>query len=164
MKLYGKAESVAKTIIEQFKSGNLPKAIAPIFLSCGGRNADHYSWSNQLIVALSGMSDAMTYGKDRDKEHNPLLPSERTGWKKVGRQVRKGEKSFVILAPCKGKKTVKTDTGEEERFVLYGFRGIAVFGLEQTDIVDSELWEEKQPDNAKAQEFIIFASRKPLGL
>jgi hypothetical protein len=158
MKLYGQAESVADIIIGQFKAGTLPKAIAPIFLKCGGRNASNYSWSNQLIVALRGMSDAMTYGRTKNKVGKKwvdLPPSEWTGWKKVGRQVRQGEKSFIILAPCKGKRSVKGDDGtDEDRFIIYGFRGMAVFGLEQTDITEPDLWEKARPDNAKAQEFL----------
>jgi antirestriction protein ArdC len=158
MKFYGKAEATANQIVEQFQSGKLPQALAPIFLNCGGRHADGYSWANQLIVALRGYSDAMTYGKDKKKVGNKwvdLPPAERTGWLSVGRQVRKGEKSFTILAPCKGKMKVKGDDGEtEERPVIYGFRGVAVFGLEQTDIVDPELWEKHRPDNAATQQFL----------
>lgn len=150
MKMYGKAEAVGNQIVDLFKSGELPKALAPVFLRCGGRHADGYSWSNQLIVALRGFSDAMSYGKPA----NGKKPA--TGWVSVGRQVRGGERATSILAPCKGKRKITdADTGEaEDRMVVYGFRGVPVFGLEQTDVIDEKLWEKHKPDNAKTQEFL----------
>ena len=32
MQFYGKAESVATRIVEQFQTGNIPKALAPVFI------------------------------------------------------------------------------------------------------------------------------------
>ena len=61
MQFYGKAETVATRIIEAFERGDVPKALAPIFIKRAGRHCDTYSWCNQLIVALSGYSDAMGY-------------------------------------------------------------------------------------------------------
>ena len=45
---YGKAESAAKRILELFRSGNVPQALAPMFI----RRKDNvpcraWSWSNQ---------------------------------------------------------------------------------------------------------------------
>ena len=58
-KFYGKAEAAARTILEAFQSGNLPKSLAPIFIH---RKDDvpcrQWSWSNQLLTALAGHSDA----------------------------------------------------------------------------------------------------------
>ncbi len=120
MKWYGKAESVATRIIDQFKSGNIPKALAPIFI----RRNDNipcraWSWANQLLAALAGHDDARSYLE----------------WQKVGRHVRRGEHGFAILEPCKRKvKDRDADTGEErERMVLCGFRVGIRFGYEQTD-------------------------------
>lgn len=120
MKFYGKSESVANRIIQQFQSGNIPKALAPVFI----RRKDNipcraWSWSNQLLTALAGYDDARSY---RD-------------WQSAGRQVRKGEKAFHILEPCKKKvRRADTETGEErEAFVVFGFRAGARFGLEQTE-------------------------------
>jgi hypothetical protein len=120
MKYYGKAESVASRIVEHFKSGNIPKALAPIFI----HRKDNipcraWSWTNQLLVALAGYDDARSYLE----------------WQKIGRNVRKGEHGFAILEPCKRKVRERDgDTGEErERMVCYGFHVGIRFGCEQTD-------------------------------
>ncbi len=60
MKFYGKSESVANRIIEQFQSGNIPKALAPVFI----HRKDNipcraWSWTNQLLTALAGFDDAV---------------------------------------------------------------------------------------------------------
>ena len=82
MQFYRKAESAASRILEAFRTGNLPQALAPIFI----RRKDNvpcraWSWSNQLLTALAGHSDARGYRQ----------------WQEVGRHVKKGEKSFHIL-------------------------------------------------------------------
>jgi hypothetical protein len=83
-KFYGKAEEAANRIVDSFRSGNLPKSLAPVFIR---RNDDipcrKWSWNNQLITALAGHDDARGFRQ----------------WKQVGRSVKKGEKSFSILAP-----------------------------------------------------------------
>lgn len=140
MRYSDNAEQVAQRIIDQFSKGNLPKALAPIFLACGGRHADRYSWSNQLLVALAGYSDAMGFKQ----------------WLEVGRCVRKGQKSLLILAPCIGKsKEPDPTTGElKEIAKLFGFRCMPVFGLEQTDVTDADLWEKHRPDNSTVRQFL----------
>ena len=55
-------------------------------------------------------------------------------WIKVGRQVRKGEKSITIMAPRPFTKTDKA-TGDEKRGIF--FRALPVFAEEQTDVVDA---------------------------
>lgn len=120
MQFYGKAESVATRIVEQFRVGNIPKALAQVFI----KRKDNipcrsWSWCNRLLTALSSFDDARSY---RD-------------WQAVGRQVRKGEKAFSILEPCKRKaEQIDGETGEKrDVMVLYGFRAGARFGFEQTD-------------------------------
>jgi hypothetical protein len=120
MQFYRKAESAASQILEAFQSGNLPQALAPIFI----RRKDNvpcraWSWSNQLLAALHGTSDARGYRQ----------------WQEVGRQVKKGEKSFPILVPIVRKRTTENrETGqEEETTYLAGFTSAPVFGIEQTE-------------------------------
>ena len=50
MQYYGKAESVAGRILDVFKTGNVPKALAPIFIhrDDDGVPCRLWSWSNQL--------------------------------------------------------------------------------------------------------------------
>lgn len=52
-------------------------------------------------------------------------------WQALGRQVRKGEVSFKVLAPC-GYKKVDESSGEET-FRLRGFRATSTFDISQTD-------------------------------
>ena len=117
---YGKAEQAAKRIMNLFQTGDVPAALAPIFI----RRKDNvpcraWSWSNQLLTALAGHDDARGFRQ----------------WQDVGRHVCKGEHGFPILVPIKRKRTA-TDkqTGEDrEIFVVTGFKHQTVFGKAQTD-------------------------------
>ncbi len=51
-------------------------------------------------------------------------------WKKLKRQVRKGEKSIKIFAPLRQK--VETDD-DESKYIIRGFRSVSVFDISQTD-------------------------------
>jgi hypothetical protein len=117
MNFFGQAEAAAQTILRAFSdTNNLPKPLAQIFISRKDRR--HYScwsWGNQLLVILRGFSDARGFRQ----------------WEEVGRNVMKGQKAFYILGPVK-KKLVEKDTGDE-KFVVVGFKGLPVFGLEQTE-------------------------------
>jgi N-terminal domain of anti-restriction factor ArdC len=121
MKLLGKhTKEVAERIIEAFKQPQrLPKALAPIFIH---RKDDvpcrRWSWHNQLIVALSATVDARGIKQ----------------WNKAGRKVKKGSSAIWILAPCIKKVTKEGDGGEEEeRQIVYGFRSVPVFAVEDTE-------------------------------
>lgn len=121
MRFYGKAETAANSVLRAFQNPQtLPAALAPIFIRRrDGVPCRSWSWSNQMIVALMGHSDARGFRQ----------------WQEAGRKVKKGEKSFPILVPCT-KRIVREnpETGQEERVpVLYGFKSAAVFGLDQTD-------------------------------
>jgi hypothetical protein len=117
MKFYRKAEDAAKMILDAFENGNLPKALAPIFIHRKETDIPcrKWSWSNQLIAALAGTSDARGYRQ----------------WEKAKRNVKKGSKSFPILCPCVRKGEDKK-TGEEKTYV-YGFTSAPVFRLEDTE-------------------------------
>ena len=140
MQYYKQAQNVAAKILAAFENGNVPKALVTVFISKGGRNIDRYSWTNRMLVALAGYSDAMGYGA-RDGS---------SGWKSVGRQVCKGEKCTLILAPCKR----KVERNGEERVVTYGFRASAVYGIEQTTVVDAEKWAKHNQANEQAERFV----------
>lgn len=120
MKFYGKAETAANVILDAFRTGDLPKALSPIFI----RRRDNvpcraWSWGNQLLAALAGHADARGFRQ----------------WQEVGRSVKKGEKAFAILVPCTHTiKQADSETGDEKkRTLLYGFKSAAVFGLSQTE-------------------------------
>jgi hypothetical protein len=116
MKFYGKAEESAKVILDAFRNPNcLPKPLAEVFIHrMDNMPCRAWSWRNQLLVALQGHKDARGYRQ----------------WEEVGRWVKKGERAFYILSPLS--KKVEDKTGEEKT-VIYGFRGTAVFGYEQTE-------------------------------
>lgn len=120
MQFYGKATEVANRILAAFETGDLPKALAPVFV----RRRDNvpcrqWSWNNQLMVALCGHSDARGIRQ----------------WNDVGRRVCKGQHGFPILVPCtKRIETKDESTGEtEQRTAVYGFKHAIVFGLSQTE-------------------------------
>ena len=121
MKMYGRASEVAERIVEAFKHPEmLPTALAPIFIH---RNDDapcrKWSWHNQLLVILSGTSDARGMKQ----------------WNAVKRKVKKGSSAVFILAPCmKTLKEKDEDTGEEQkRNILYGFKAVPVYRVEDTE-------------------------------
>ena len=119
--LYGiHTRSVAERIVEAFRHPErLPKALAPIFIH---RKDDapcrKWSWQNQLLLALANTHDARGIQQ----------------WNSVSRSVKKGAKAIWILGPCLRKVTVTKEAGEEaSRQVLYGFRSIPVFAVEDTE-------------------------------
>ena len=127
LKFYGKSSEVAEKILSNFKAGNVPKALSQVFVN---RNdnipSSAWSWRNQFIAAIHGTADARGFQQ----------------WKLAGRRVSKGSKALHILAPCIGKRKERNEQGiEKEVTFLFGFRSIAVFGIEETEIFDEALWE-----------------------
>ena len=134
MKYYGKAEASAKRILSLFESGDVPAALAPVFV----RRKDDipcrkWSWSNQLLTALAGHDDARGFRQ----------------WQAVDRFVKKGEHGFPILVPIHVKKEARdADTGEPKtKLALVGFKAQIVFGHSQTDGKPLEI-------DRKAEQFI----------
>jgi hypothetical protein len=140
------AEAAASRILEAFEHPDtLPQALAQIVLATGERHADNYSHRNQLIVWIMNYTDAAGYKQ----------------WlNDYGRQVRKGEKSFAILAPVTKKFFVTerdAETGQERKrpvTQLVGWRDVRVFGIEQTDIANVEKWEKYAAANAENTAFV----------
>jgi hypothetical protein len=141
MQFYGQSEQAANRILDTFKSGKLPAALAPLFI----RRTDdvpcrRWSWSNQLLTALVGTSDARGFRQ----------------WLDAGRAVRKGARAFQILGPILVKREERdTDTGEtRERLALVGFKSIPVFRLEDTDIIDEARWAAATKSDTESRRFI----------
>ncbi len=121
MRTYGKhTQEVAERIVDAFRHPDrLPGALAPIFIH---RKDDvpcrKWSWHNQLLLALTGTVDARGIKQ----------------WNKAGRKVKKGSSATWILAPCIKKVTEQGDHGEDkERQIIYGFRSVPVFAVEDTE-------------------------------
>jgi hypothetical protein len=143
------AREAAEAILEAFRNPeDLPKRLAQVVLAAGGRHSDRYSWGNQLAVAIRGYTDAAGYKQWRNE---------------YGRQVRKGEKAFPILAPIKRSFTVdETDpetgvTSKRRVEYIVGWRDVKVFGLEQTDVTDPEKWAKHEAAQAEAQQTVEAA-------
>jgi hypothetical protein len=118
---FGQAQQVAETILEAFRTGNMPQALAPIFIQHGDEDAipcRKWSWLNQLLTVLAGTDDARGFRQ----------------WEEAGRKVKKGAKSFRILAPCKRSATREAADGAEEKYsYVYAFKAICVFRMEDTE-------------------------------
>jgi len=114
---FGKAENTANQIVMAFENGNVPTALSQVFVSgLLERHCAKYSRLNQFIVAINGYTDCMGFQQ----------------WKKEGRNVIKGQKAFYILAPCL-RKTGQFNEKGEELTICTGFKGVTVFGYEQTE-------------------------------
>lgn len=120
------AEQAATKMLEAFdKPEDLPAALKQIALATGSRHCDSYSMRNQLLVWLFGHADAAGYKQWRNQ---------------YGRQVRKGEKAFPVLAPVTKSFTKFNEETQKDERVTYitGWRDVKVFGIEQTDVCDEE--------------------------
>lgn len=132
MKLHGQAQQVATDILDAFRVGVIPAALATTFLKPPAIDSPIYRWSwrNRFIAVLRGHRDARGFGQ----------------WREVGRTVKRGERAFYILGPC----TVTAKEADPERGIeegdarLVGFRGIPVFGYGQTEGEPIEWAEEER--------------------
>jgi hypothetical protein len=122
MRFTDRARQAADEILDAFRRGDLPRALADVFIHFDQELPCHrWSWRNRLIATIHGHADARGFRQ----------------WKEVGRTVRKGEHAFYILAPCLAKPKEpesgpgQDDEGEGPRLV--GFRDVPVFGYSQTE-------------------------------
>ena len=114
-----KARLCLQSLVELFKSGTVPKALAIATIPPqAGIPSAKWSWSNRLLQFMADTSDARGFRQ----------------WQEAGRSVKKGSKALHILGPCV-KKVSKTDeTGQKtDKMVVIGFHAIPVFRVEDTD-------------------------------
>ncbi len=107
-------QTVLNRILYQFKSGDIPKAIAVAMFPIADIPAANWSLLNRTLMCMAGTADARGFRQ----------------WQKISRYVKKGAKAFYILAPCIYK---KEDEQGQEKQVLTGFRSLPVFCYEDTD-------------------------------
>ena len=130
MTVTDKARGALGCLLEMFRTGDLPAAVAHTTLTRRAddvRPSDKWSLGNRLLMLAVGTEDARGFNQ----------------WQEVGRRVKKGAKAIYILAPVTKKKLVRRtetdpETGEtrvieEERTVITGFRGVPVFRYEDTE-------------------------------
>ena len=110
-----KVKDVLNGILEMFKSGDVPQAIAFATYPAADIPSARWSFTNRLIMYFSGTIDARGFRQ----------------WNEANRYVKKGSKAFHILVPC-FKKIKDEDTGKEGE-VLRFFKSAPVFRLEDTD-------------------------------
>jgi hypothetical protein len=109
-----KVKEVLSSIVDKFKSGEIPKAVAMACFPVPDTPSSHWSFTNRIIMFLSGTGDARGYRQ----------------WKGVDRFVKKGSHPIYILAPC-FKKEADEESGEEKQVLKY-FNPVPVFRLEDT--------------------------------
>ena len=110
-----KVKQALENIVQRFKEGDVPEAIAYSMFPIPNIPATKWSLLNRTIMFLSGTGDARGFRQ----------------WKEAGRHVKKGAKSFTILAPRFVKK--QTENEEETEPILAGFLAVPVFKVEDTE-------------------------------
>ena len=123
-----KVKTVLQTIVDKFKSGEIPEAVAMASFPVLEIPSSAWSFTNRTIMFLSGTGDARGFRQ----------------WKAANRWVKKGARAIYILVPC-FKKQTDDQTGEEND-VLCFFKPSAVFAVEQTDGQPLEYPDVKVPD------------------
>ena len=110
-----KVKQVLGVILDKFKSGEIPEAVALASYPIPDIPSSKWSFTNRTLMFLAGTGDARGFRQ----------------WREVNRWVKKGSKAIYILVPCL-KKEVDEETGEEKQ-VLRFFKSSPVFKLEDTD-------------------------------
>ncbi len=109
-----RVKEVLTGILERFKSGDIPGAIAYATYPAVDVPSSKWSFLNRVIMAMFGTADARGFKQ----------------WHGANRYVKKGSRAFYILVPCF--KKVVDETGEKVDVLRY-FKPAPVFRLEDTD-------------------------------
>ena len=118
-------------IIRLFSTAQLPDLCAKALITAPDKPSSKWSFGNQLLMLLSGTSDARGYRQ----------------WEDAGRHVRRGSKAFYILGPVFVRKLLESaDPSEDDEVeVLVGFRGIPVFRVEETEGAELPTYKPRNP-------------------
>lgn len=114
-----KAKVCLRRIVDLFKEGNVPRALAVATIPTS-KDIPSAKWSigNRVLQFLADTSDGRGFQQ----------------WRQAGRKVKKGAKAFCILGP--NTRTIKDtdDKGQEiAKVIVTGFHAIPVFRAEDTD-------------------------------
>lgn len=115
-----RVSAIANDILAVFESGELPHALAQLFIH---RNVEVpsrlWTWTNRLIAIRHGHVYAAGFRQ----------------WQEVSRYVKKGEHAFHILAPriAKAKEDDEVRGVKEGDSLTLGFLAVPVFGYLQTE-------------------------------
>lgn len=110
-----RVRNVLNTIVEKFKSGEIPEAVAMASFPIPDIPSSKWSFTNRTLMFLSGTADARGFRQ----------------WKEVNRWVKKGARAIYILVPCL-RKEIDEETGEEKELLRY-FKPSPVFMCEDTE-------------------------------
>jgi hypothetical protein len=110
-----KVKQILASIVNTFKSGDIPEAIALASFPVPDIPSTHWSFLNRTVMYLSGTVDARGFRQ----------------WKESDRWVKKGSTAIYILVPC-FKKVTDKESGDETD-VLRFFKASPVFRYEDTD-------------------------------
>ena len=133
-----KVKQTLQTILDQFKTGDIPKAVAISMFPIPDIPCSKWSLLNRTLVFLSGTMDARGYRQ----------------WQQADRFVKKGSKAIYILVPF----IKKIDDDGQDKMALYGFGCKPVFRAEDTDGESLDYEQIELPDlpfMARAQEWEI---------
>lgn len=125
--MHDKVKSVLSGILDCFKSGNVPEAIALSMFPPADIPSAKWSLLNKTIMFLSGTADARGYRQ----------------WQSTNRYVLKGVKAIHILVPFIKK---VDDNSGSDKFVLQGFGVKPVFRVEDTDGEELDYQQIELPD------------------
>ena len=143
----GKIRRVLDGLVERFKSGDVPQAVAyAMFPTADDIPSAKWSLLNRTLMFLAGTADGRGFRQ----------------WKEANRFVKKGSRAFHILVPYY-RKTEDEQTGEE-RQMLVTFLSRPVFRYEDTDGETLEYTQIELPDiplMEKAEEWGISVRAIP---
>lgn len=110
-------DAVVPELLDMFSHENFPAQLAlTIIKRENAIPSDSWSVTNRLIMHIIGATaDARTYKQ----------------WQAAGRQVKKGQKAFGIIAPIT--KKIHNDEKNEDEIRIIGFRAMPVFAYESTE-------------------------------
>ena len=111
--MYAKVKEILSGILDRFKAGDIPQAIAYSMYPIPDIPSAQWSLLNRTLMFFSGTQDARGFRQ----------------WKSVNRYVKKGSKATYILVPMIYKKEVDG----EEQLLLGGFKAAPVYRVEDTD-------------------------------
>ncbi len=141
-----KVKEVLAKVLTEFEAGTVPEKIAYTMFPFVNIPSSKWSLFNHLVMFINDTEDARGFRQ----------------WNEVGRQVKKGSKSFKILVPCfRKEKDVKTD---EDVPRLTGFTTANVFRAEDTEgdmLAYERLQLPKHPLMDKAEEWGINVKAVP---
>lgn len=110
-----KVQAAMEKLLDTLKNGDLRPISLAVFHSQLDRPSDKWSFLNRVMMYVFDTEDARGFRQ----------------WGQVDRHVKQGVRAFYILAPLI-KKFKNPETGEDEP-KIYGFKGVPVFRVEDTE-------------------------------